>query len=163
MSVKALEQWYKQNFKKLPEPDFLLISPNHYNYFSTTKEIFNKLMHTKIAERYNATSEVTVGPVGAAKILFALRPNFYAPWDRQICQNKGYNLDGIGYIKYLNDIKSILLDLQNECFQNNKQITDLINITNRTLSSLPKLIDEYNWVTITKNCIPSEIIELLER
>jgi hypothetical protein len=161
MSIKALNGWYLRDSKYLPDPDVFLHNAEK-KYLELTEKIFNRLRDTKISERYNSTSEVNVGPVGAAKILFALRPNYYSPWDRPICQSKGYQLNGNGYVKYLQDIQKTLYGLKNECVENGLTIHDLIKITNRSISSLPKLIDEYNWVTITKNCIPSDIIGLLK-
>jgi hypothetical protein len=162
MSIKALNEWYLVHSKYLPAPDIFLHNAEK-RYLDITEVMFNRLRDTKISERNNSTSEVNVGPVGAAKILFALRPNFYSPWDRPICQSKGYMLDGTDYVKYLQDIQTTLYELKNECIENGLTIHDLIKITNRSLSSLPKLIDEYNWVTITKNCIPSDIIGLLKK
>lgn len=161
MSIKHLTDWYSKDSKFLPDFRLHLFDGNKIQLDITTG-IFNRLQTTKISERYNSTSEVTVGPIGAAKILFALRPNFYSPWDRPICQNKGYQLDGHGYIKYLQDIQEILTELEKECKAGGFEIFDLVNITNRPFSSLPKLIDEYNWVTITSKCIPSEIIKLVK-
>lgn len=162
MSIKALNEWYLFYSKYLPDPDVLL-HDSEEKYLNKTEEIFNRLRDTKISERYNSASEVNVGPVGAAKILFALRPNFYSPWDRPICQSKGYQLDGADYIKYLKDIQKILYELKNECIENGLTINDLIKITNRPISSITKLIDEYNWVTITKQCNPHDIIELIKK
>jgi len=161
MSIKYLTDWYIKNSKFLPDPKLNLLDGDEI-HFDITASIFDRLQNTKISERYNSTSVVTVGPVGAAKILFALRPNFYSPWDRPICQNKGYQLDGNGYIKYLKDIQDTLFELEKECKEIGLKIYDLVKITNRPISTLPKLIDEYNWITITNKCIPSEIIRLIK-
>ena len=83
-------------------------------------------------------------------------------WDGPICQNKGYTLDGHGYIKYLKDIQETSFEIEKECKERGLEIYDLVKITNRPISTLPKLIDEYNWVTITKKCIPLEIIQMIK-
>lgn len=161
MSIKYLTDWYSKDSRFLPNPKLHLLDGDRIQ-LDLTAGMFNRLQNTKISERYNSTSDVTVGPVGAAKILFALRPNFYSPWDRPICKRKGYQLDGLGYIKYLKDIQETLFVLKKECKENGLNIYDLVKITNRPISSLPKLIDEYNWVTITNKCIPSEIMQLIK-
>lgn len=161
MSVRALSEWYSKDLKLLPPYGTNLLGGDK-SLFELTTVIFDRLRNTKISERYNSTSDVTVGPVGAAKILFALRPYFYSPWDGPICQNKGYTLDGHGYIKYLKDIQETLSELEEECKERGLEIYDLVKITNRPISTLPKLIDEYNWVTITKKCIPLEIIQMIK-
>jgi hypothetical protein len=161
MSIKQLTEWYSKDYELLPPSELYLLNGDKA-IFNQTIDIFNRLQNTKISERYNSTSDVTVGPVGAAKILFALRPNFYSPWDRPISQSKGYQLDGRGYVSYLNDIQETLKEIEKECIAMGIELNDLIKITNRPISSLPKLIDEYNWVTITNKCDPSEIMQLIE-
>lgn len=161
MSIENLTDWFLKNYTFLPDPEIGLLDSDEI-HFNITTQIFNRLQNTKISERNNSTSEVTVGPVGAAKILFALRPSFYAPWDRPICQGKGYQLDGQGYVEYLKDIQETLQLLEVECEGNDLGLSDLIKMTNRPISTLPKLIDEFNWVAITKKCIPADILKLLK-
>src|SRR5690606_19371633 len=136
-----LTDWFLKNYTFLPNAGIGLLGSDEI-HFNITAQIFDRLQSTKISERNNSTSEVTVGPVGAAKILFALRPNFYAPWDRPICQGKGYRLDGQGYVDYLKDIQETLKVLEVECMGKDLGLADLIKITNRPISTLPKLIDE---------------------
>lgn len=161
LSIKNLKDWYSKDSELLPGHLLQLLDGDR-TVLDLTINIFDRLRNTKISERYNSTSDVTVGPVGAAKILFALRPYFYSPWDGPICQNKGYTLDGHGYIKYLKDIQETSFEIEKECKERGLEIYDLVKITNRPISTLPKLIDEYNWVTITKKCIPLEIIQMIK-
>jgi len=97
------------------------------------------------------TFPVTVGPTGAAKILFAIRPKAFPPWDAPIRESLGFDDSPDSYISYLKSIKSILENLAISCQKNGFQLGELPKQIGRPNSTIPKLIDEYFWVTITKN------------
>jgi hypothetical protein len=153
--------WYSKDSLNLPSFEQQLIYCDEET-ISRTSGIFNRLSTTKISERYRDYNcfDVSVGPVGAAKILFALRPNFYSPWDKPICVKKGYQSNGESYVKYLKDLKKTLKEIETKCIQSGYRLEDLPQKINRPNSTMTKIIDEYNWVTITRNCDPSEIISL---
>jgi hypothetical protein len=161
MSIKNIMEWYSLDSSNLPVFELQLIHCND-DSLNKTSGIFNRLSNTKISERRrnNKNIDVTVGPVGAAKILFALCPNFYSPWDKPICIKKGYQSNGISYVKFLNDIKQSLKELKAECDQKGYNIEDLPKKIDRPNSTLTKIIDEYNWVTLTRQCNPLEILRL---
>jgi len=95
---------------------------------------------------------VSFGSVGTAKILFALRPHALMPWDDEI--RKGLMLENSsgGYRKYLLMSKKWLDDLEKDCHKQGFALADLPVKLGRPKSSLPKLIDEYLWVTMTRKC-----------
>lgn len=161
MSIQNLMNWYSSYSIDLPDCDLYLLYSSE-NIFNKSAGIFDKLSNTKISEKQHNDRKinVSVGPAGAAKILFALRPNFYSPWDRAIREKKQYKPNGNSYVKYLNDIKETLAELQIECKQNGFDISELPQKLNRKISTLPKIIDEYNWITITKKIDPLDILKL---
>jgi len=127
--------------------------------------IFNNLAN-KIASKRKLNKKkiiVKVGPVGASKILFALRPNVFPPWDTPICKELKYTMSGEGYVIYLKDVQNHLLTLNRECHSSKISINNLPVILKREKSSLPKLIDEYNWITITKKINPQQLINLMKK
>lgn len=89
---------------------------------------------------------VTFGPTGAAKTLFAIRPNVFAPWDEQIRKARGWDGDASSFEAYLTDSAGHLRRLASEA---GVPVAELPGLVGRPLSSPPKLIDEYNWVTLT--------------
>ncbi len=95
---------------------------------------------------------VSVGPTGASKILFAIRRNAFIPWDEPIREKFGYDGSGKSYLNYLKYIKSILKSLKPACEKNGFDFADLPKQLGRPDSTVPKLIDEFYWVTITNNC-----------
>jgi hypothetical protein len=96
-------------------------------------------------------STATYGPTGAAKTLFALRPNLVPPWDEPI--RARFNFDGRArsFRSYLEMVAAQLLDLSAE---SGVDVYALPRLVGRAASSPPKLIDEYNWVVITKGIPP---------
>ena len=97
---------------------------------------------------------VTVGPTGAAKVLHALRPEAFPPWDDPIRISLGYSAKGEGYRKYLQDTQALVRELEEEASRLGVDPNRIPELVERPKSSLPKLIDEYNWVTLTKRYEP---------
>jgi hypothetical protein len=103
------------------------------------------------------TSNVEYGPVGAAKTLFALRPNLRAPWDDFTRSKLGFDRSAASYSKYL---QLVLSQLNAVAIQAGIEIAELPSLVGRTKSTPPKLIDEYYWVTITRGFVPPTREEL---
>ena len=100
---------------------------------------------------------MSVGPTGAAKILFAIRRNALVPWDDPRRRHYGYDGSGPSYSSYLHRVKSILEKLEDACNRNGFKLTQLPKKLKRNNSTAPKLIDECHWVTITKGWrLPTE-------
>lgn len=110
-------------------------------------------------KRKENTYSVSVGPTGAAKILFAIRRNALVPWDDPRRRHYGYDGSGASYLSYLHRVKSTLEDLKDACNRSGFRLTQLPKQLGRNDSTVPKLIDEYDWVTITKGWpLPTEDI-----
>ncbi|MCK4224728.1 MAG: hypothetical protein KAX39_06080 [candidate division Zixibacteria bacterium] len=99
---------------------------------------------------------VRFGPAGAAKVLFAIRSKSLVPWDKKIRTRLGFDSSGISYLSYLRHVKSRLEELTEFCHLERFELSDLPQRLGRPNSSIPKLIDEYYWVTITKACPPPD-------
>jgi hypothetical protein len=97
-------------------------------------------------------SHVTYGPVGAAKTLFALRPNICPPWDSYILHALG--LDPYSRTSYGRYLRWVLSDLREVSAEAGVHIAKLPTLLERAKSTPPKLIDEYYWVTVTKGFKP---------
>ena len=104
--------------------------------------------------RKGATYPVSVGPTGASKVLFAIRPHALLPWDGAIRSNLGYDGSGSSYVAFLGHVRSLLEDVGRLCEREGFELTDLPKKLGRPQSTLPKLVDEYHWVTITSGCKP---------
>lgn len=97
-----------------------------------------------------------VGPTAAAKILFATRPKALMPWDEPIQKELGYDGSGESYVRFLKKVRSIVLRLGTMCDKCSFDLSELPRKLGRPRSTIPKLIDEYFWVTITNKCKPTK-------
>ena len=149
---ESLLQWHAMYADHLPPPEKSL-------------EVLDEKTLQRVAGAYEAlrflTASVrkdgvrmTVGPTGAGKILFALRPRQLPPWDDPIRKAKGWNGDGHSYRRYLREvqetIKRLHVQLDSACLDEQLFSTCI----SRSGVTLPKLIDEYMWMTVTRGIEP---------
>lgn len=160
LASSEILSWYTQfnstlfgedkNLWELTEAEINSVGPA-YKVLSKKRAAFRK--------RKENTASVSVGPTGAAKILFAIRRNALIPWDVSIRNYYRYDGSSTSYLAYLHRIKSILKELKNACNRNGFTLQQLPNRLGRPNSTLPKLIDEYHWITITNGCpLPTQDI-----
>ena len=97
---------------------------------------------------------VRIGPTGAAKILFAIRPKSLLPWDIPIREELDFDETAESYKEFIKKVIAELDEIDKYCKKNGIKLVDLPEILNRPYSTVPKLIDEYYWVTITNKCTP---------
>ena len=84
------------------------------------------------------------------------------PWDNAIRRRFGFDESADSYVQYLLKVQEWLNGLSGECQKHGFTLADLPTQVGRPKSSLPKLIDEYLWVTLTKKCqLPKK--EMVER
>lgn len=95
-------------------------------------------------------SRMTVGHTGAAKILFAIRPHSLVPWDGAYRKKLKYKDSGSEYARHLNEVKYLVNELKIQCTKNRFSIEDLPEQLGRSYATVPKLVDEYFWVTKTR-------------
>ena len=97
------------------------------------------------------------GDTGAAKILYALKPKALLRWDAAIREQLqaddriGGNSPGelyISFIKYV--IRRDIPELQCDCHGAGFKLTELQGELEVPSDTIPKLIDGYYWLTITK-------------
>lgn len=114
--------------------------------------------HAKLsAKRASVRSDgvtMSFGAVGAAKLLFALRPRALAPWDSAIQRARGHGEAAESYCLYLRHVKELLLSLEPLCRDLGCTLQELPALVGREMSTPVKLIDEYYWVTVTRDCRP---------
>jgi len=164
ISINSITKWYELNKDKLPSPTDCLAD---YDLTANEKPIialFNDLSWRQAATKQRDGNEIDVriGPVGAAKTLFALRPNLFSPWDTPIYNELDLEGNGSGYVVYLSKIQTELKGLRAALMKSGIAWNDLFKILKKRHKSYPKLIDEYYWITITQRCDPSEIEKFIE-
>jgi len=115
------------------------------NDFVSVRTAYNNLLNV----RY-------VGPTAAAKILFAVRPKALMMWDEPIKKALRHSGKAESYVNFLKQIQSMVRNVEELCKKYGFELMDLPNKLGRPNLTIPKLIDEYLWLTITKGLKPSK-------
>jgi hypothetical protein len=159
ISINGFMKWYEIHESKLPLPDDCLIDYDLSANRRTIITLFDDLSRQRAArkERDGQGIDVRIGPVGAAKTLFALRPNLFSPWDTPIYKTLDLGGDGSGYVGYLSRIQEELEDVKAELLNSGTGWDNLSRILRKRHKAYPKVIDEYFWITITQGCDPAVI------
>ncbi len=159
ISINGFMKWYGIHESKLPSPDDCLIDHDLSASGRMIVSLFDDLARQRAArkERDGQGIDVRIGPVGAAKTLFALRPNLFSPWDTPIYQTLDLEGDGSGYVGYLLKIQDELKEVKAELLNSGREWDSLSRILQKRHKAYPKVIDEYFWITITRGCDPAVI------
>lgn len=150
---QSLDAWANSWLTRLPSVDMKLETIGHAQIDilgAAYHDLRNRQAGTRTLKN-GTISQVRYGPVGAAKTLFALRPNVCPPWDRYTLDALGLDYSKSSYCQYLRRVHA---DLQKVSNQAGVKIDALPNLVKRPKSTPPKLIDEYYWVTVTRGFAP---------
>lgn len=159
LAAKEIWEWFRASDVKKFSADLTLLSLSNKDLMVVEREFDQLAARTASLRRRKKGREypVEIGPTGASKILFALRPLSLIPWDDAI--RKQFRSDGSGrsYVEYLRRAKNDLRELEQDCRRNGYKIADLPDLLGRPNPSLAKLVGEYYWVTESQGCrFPSE-------
>jgi hypothetical protein len=163
LASEAIRSWYQNLGDTLFAPTTMLLDLSESD-FASVRTAYAKLVNkiaSKRALHSGGKNDVEFGPTGTAKILFALRPNALIPWDDPMRRKFNFEGSAEDYTNYLRMARRNLEELNKTCERTGHTISDLPQLLGRPKSSLPKLIDEYNWVTVTRKCLAptSEVLK----
>jgi hypothetical protein len=131
--------------------------------------IFNELRNEKIQtvnlndgnnknkiETIYSTLNKKIKPTATSKIMHLINKNLFPMWDRNIAE--GYSIDvnnrtTKSYIIFMKKIQSILVRMHKDTKANDWDdfISKIEGVTFGAKYSLPKIIDEYNYMKFTYN------------
>ncbi|MDO8549467.1 MAG: hypothetical protein Q7S39_04845 [Ignavibacteria bacterium] len=152
---KRIFCWYDKYKEQLILEDKMLweLTKDDLKVISKMYDALAKKTASK-KKRNNKYLNITIGPTGASKILFALRPNSMIPWDEPIRKMLKLNGDGNSYVEYLIRAKAEADSLFLSCKKNDVNPFDIPMIFGRHDASIAQLIGEYFWIVITRECCP---------
>ena len=161
MASKGLLEWGRRYLDRLPHDDLGLAELPDAALVEAS-EAYGDLERRRASMRLTKSGPiaVTFGPTAAAKVLHALRPKAFPPWDDPIRERLGYDRSPESYRKFLGSVQEHVRRLEEEAAHLGISATDLPKLMKRPGSSIPKLVDEFYWVTITKECAPPTEDEL---
>jgi ADP-ribosylglycohydrolase len=88
--------------------------------------------------------------VAVAKCLFAIRPAFFAPWDRPMIRSFGRGNSGGAYESFLRAMQTDLRSAQTQCAWLGIELNDLQAVLGRPSLSALQLVNEWHWWRITR-------------
>ena len=146
---ESLVQWADEWLTHLPAPDAPLtdLTTEQMRECARAYDVLRSQAASYRVLPGGKNSRVTYGATGAAKTLFALRPNSIPPWDDPIRAALKARGDLGSFRVYLTSVSNQLKALADEA---GRPVSELPTLVGRPDSTPPKLIDEYNWIVITK-------------
>lgn len=110
---------------------------------------YDALRHTPAARRNlrNGAVDIAFGPTAAAKVMFAVRPQAFVPWDSAIRAAFRWSGRSSAYLKLLRLSAETLEALARRLAV---PVGELPALLGRPESSAPKLIEEYLWIRVRK-------------
>lgn len=151
-TARAILGWHRQARKRLFQQTKTVCELDDHD-LSEAVEAYGSLKDRVVAQRDRGaeTSDVHMGPTAASKVLFALRPKALMPWDEAM--RIGFGCDGTSgsYSRFLQCIREIAWKIRDLCNENGFEITELPLQIERPGSTVIELINQYIWVTVTRN------------
>lgn len=152
----TIKDWWKDTQLPPPNRELLDLLSRDFDNIRTAYKSLAELQASQRKSDSGLNTVVEIGPTGAAKILFAIRPKALMPWDSFIRSKLGFDGSAQSYVEFLKEVQTRLNELGGICQRNGIELAQLLHeiakVANRPIPSLVKLMDEYLWVTITKEC-----------
>jgi hypothetical protein len=152
LASESIRYWYEDSASQIPGTNASLVTLSDES-LRRAADAYDVLRQKQASWKVRKSGErqfVSVGPTGAAKILFALCPDALPPWDASIRSNLRYDGSGGSYLRFLSQVREIIGDLVEEARGQGIDPGSIPKDVGRPESSLPKLVDEYRWISITK-------------
>jgi hypothetical protein len=105
-----------------------------------TERIFEKL--SRIELKTPKGKIIRLKSTGVSKIMHAINQNLFVMWDNGIAEYYGCATNAKGYIRFMETMQDMCIELLN---QHNG------NILKETGRTIPKLLDEYNWMKFSSS------------
>lgn len=116
------------------------------NVRTSIEEIFNGFKNIEVGRR-------RLGAVGASKIMHIILPELFPMWDGQMMYAYGCkNNSAENYIKFMKEMQGKAKELLKSCNKTKEDLCKEFEF-HRERRTLPKLIDEYNFVLTRKGYI----------
>lgn len=145
-NIKETIRQLSRHFEKLKIENLEKIEFDK-NIENTIKEIFNALKNVEVG------GGRLLGSVGTSKIMHIILPELFQMWDGQIIYACGYtNNDAENFIKFMKQMQNEAKELLKSCSKTKEKLCKEFE-HHHEIRTLPKLIDEYNFVLTRKGYI----------
>ncbi len=138
-NIKGTIRQLSHHFEKLKNENLEKMEFDE-NIENTIKEIFNAIKNIEVG------SGRLLGSVGASKMMHIILPELFPMWDRQIIYACGYsNDDTENFIKFMKEMQKEAKELLKSYDKTKEELCKEFE-HHQEIRTLPKLIDEYNFV-----------------
>lgn len=157
LAISSIREWATQKESMLPH-----VSMGIEHLSSQDIEMIGVAysdLSTRVASRRvhgEKIYDVRIGATGAAKILFAARPKAIPPWDEPYRAYFKLDDSNASFCQYLTIVQAQVRELCTEAAGLGIRTEDLLLEIGKPGLTFPKLIDEYNWITITRKTQPAK-------
>lgn len=158
LASKELYDWYRQYHSYVPQKNLNIWELTADN-LDLIEKSYNSLVKkiASYAKRKNgSTTPNSFGHTPSSKILFALRPKALIPWDGAMRKEFKQKYRIFTYKEFLIKVIDEIKELEISCRKNGFNLKEVPFKLNKNNITIPKLIDEYHWITITKRCKPPD-------
>jgi len=148
---RSVAKWALDYAPTLPGPRARLWNEPSDQALDAAAEAYDGLRSARagLGSRGSKAWPVRFGPTAAAKALYALRPDFFPPWDDAIRKRFDYDGSAESFRAFLVQVRTDIRALQKEAATFGIGANEIQAALGRPESSLPKLIDEFYWVTLS--------------
>jgi hypothetical protein len=149
LATESILDWHLSNRTRIPHASMMNLRDEELQEAASAYNALSKSLPSrkKGSDRVNA---VTFGATGAAKVLFALRPEALPPWDGAIRKQLRYKGTRDSYLRFLREVQRMIVGLVEEAALKGIGQDAIAKEVGRPDSTLPKLVDEYYFITITR-------------
>ena len=158
-SSERLVEWDERHGRTLPAAARTLHDLSDAE-LDTAATAYEALAEQQAAWRHRADGalgKVRFGPTAAAKVMYAMRPHAFVPWDDPIRKALRWDGSGASYRRALvraRDELTAVADDATNLLHRGITVSELPALVGRPHSAPPKLIDEHDWARITSGFEP---------
>jgi len=152
---ESLTQWWEIWRDRLPTYDQTLDTLDD-QALDTIAAAYEDLRTRQASWQRRASGVIArnFGPAGAAKALYAIRPNACPPWDDPIRVQLQFSETGDGYRRHLGRCRAELAEAVADLGPS-ADASDLPALVDRPTSSPVKLVDEHDWARYNARVQPA--------
>jgi len=150
-AITGIREWAQRSLAGLPTEATSILELTEHDVEAVAAAFYSlKEVMASRRKRSNGIFAVRVGETGAAKILYAYRPRALPPWDEAIRARLRYDGSAKSYAAFLRRVRDEVRELVTDAAACGVSLDQLPTTIERSHSTLPKIVDEYYWVTITR-------------
>jgi hypothetical protein len=160
-ALERIRLWALKHLRDLPDEaaSIMELKDSDIHRAAGAFGVLKELQASEKRTRHGLVS-VRVGATGAAKIMYALRPWALPRWDDAIRDRLHCDGSPDSYASFIRRVIHEVEELLADAAKHGVSNSQLAAMIGRSESTLPKIVDEYFWVTFTRGFVVPQVPEL---